>query len=148
MLLFVLHTVLYSRAFMRCADEGGLGGMVEIARRKCRTFLSTFCSWLKDKNKHGPRLSQDVISNVHYDDCISMGLVPAGEKCSFCRPAQPCTVFGGSGKEGKTPTLVYLLHFEACCFACWCAMGERRCRMPRPQSLSSLSYCSCKLAIR
>jgi len=49
-----------SRAFMRCPDEGGLGGTVEIARRKCRTFLSTFCQL--NYIKHGSSPTQCVVA--------------------------------------------------------------------------------------
>jgi len=45
---------------MRCADEGGLGGTVEIARRKCRTFLSTFCQL--NYIKHGSSSTQCVVT--------------------------------------------------------------------------------------
>jgi len=42
----------HSRAFVQCADEGGLGGTVEIAHRKCRTFLS---AWLCTAHGGGER---------------------------------------------------------------------------------------------
>jgi len=45
---------------MRCADEGGLGGMVQIAHRKCRTFLSTFCQL--NCIKHGSSSTQCVVT--------------------------------------------------------------------------------------
>jgi len=54
------HSLCCSRAFMRCADEGGLGGTVEIAHRKCHTFLSTFCQL--NYIKHGLSPTQCAVT--------------------------------------------------------------------------------------
>jgi len=132
---------------MRCADEGGLGGTVEIARRKCRTFLSTFCqlNYIKHGSsptqcvvatpkvghlpQAGPSVRESVVSielcnfesiiflysgrgwrprnELHWKETPAWPhreVTGAGgcavtrpplssffeEKCSFCRPAQPC----------------------------------------------------------
>jgi len=80
------NPLLCSRAFMRCTDEGGLGGTVEIARHKCRTFLSAFCQL--NCVRHGFSPTQCVVTTPKVGHLPQAGprvheSVVSIELCSF-----------------------------------------------------------------